>query len=206
MLSHLSADMQARWWRKHLFQGSKVIAPAAGWKPSSYLVKGWSPCWTLLLTCPPKIRLDPKRLTPSTFFFMQFGARTCEAWARGALPRSGFFVRSVVIVLVGIVAFSNVLDHSDILALSGFGDWPRLELADHSVFFRRTWGGRVRSGTWVSSRSDTFPCYRHGIPTSQLWVIWKTTHHSFCQQCRLRKWCEWEEYSFKYPSLTSLVP
>jgi hypothetical protein len=47
-------------------------------------------------------------------------------------------IRSSVFVLVGTLAFSGVLDRSDILALSGSANWPRLDLADHSVFFRRT--------------------------------------------------------------------
>jgi hypothetical protein len=41
--------------------------------------------------------------------------------------------------------------------------------------------------------------YRNGTLASQLLVIRKTPHHSFSQQCRLRKWCEGEENVFKYP-------
>ena len=73
---------------------------------------------------------------------------TCDI---GALPQSGDFIFSEVLAL------SGVLDRSDVLPRSGFGDYPRLDLVDRSVFFLRTWDERVRSGTGVLSRSGFLP-------------------------------------------------
>jgi hypothetical protein len=69
---------------------------------------------------------------------MQSRACACETRAIGALPRSEVFVRFGVLALVEVLAFSGVPDRSDVLVLSEFGDWPRLDLADHSVLCLQT--------------------------------------------------------------------
>jgi hypothetical protein len=48
----------------------------------------------------------------------------------GDLPRSRVLARS------GVLALSGVLERVD--SRANLGDWPRLNLADRSVLFRRT--------------------------------------------------------------------
>ena len=49
------------------------------------------------------------------------------------------------------------------------------------------------------SLNETLPVNHYGNPTNQFFVIWKATHHSFSQQCRLHKWLGGEANSLKYP-------
>ena len=72
--------------------------------------------------------------------------KTCDT---DSFPLSGVFVRSSVLILFGVLAFSSVLDHYDALPQSGFGDCPRPDLVDCSVLFLHTWDERIHSGTRV---------------------------------------------------------
>ena len=91
----------------------------------------------------------------STIIQSKAGAgETCDT---SALPLSGVFVRSGILILSGVLALSGVLDCSNVLPRSGFGECPHPDLADRSVFFRRTWDERVHSGTGVFSQSGFLP-------------------------------------------------
>ena len=94
---------------------------------------------------------------------IQFGAGAGETWDIGALPRSRVFVWTGVLALSEVMAFSGVrvcsrvLDRSDVLTLSGIGDWARPELADISVLFLWTWDEPVLSRTGIFSWFGTLP-------------------------------------------------
>ena len=88
---------------------------------------------------------------------IQSGAGVGGVWTRRIFPWSGVLVRSGVLLCSGVLALSGVLDWFDVLPLSGFGDWPRPDQADHFVLFLRAWDKRGRSGIGVLSLSITLP-------------------------------------------------